>query len=351
MRTLEDLAGPDVARISIANPDHAPYGKAAREALESAGLWDQLQSKLVPAENVRQAFQFAETGNVDVGLVALSLVVRAGGTYALVPEDLHQPINQALAIIASSTHQSEAEQFVAFLTGEVGREILQKYGFVLPEEASVGWQAFLISIQVTVVATLMVVIVGTAAGLLLARVRFPGIHVFEAVLMLPLVLPPSVVGYYLLRFFGDGGPVEGLFGVNIVFTWVAAVFASAVVALPLMVQAARTAIRGVDPVLENAARTLGSSEAAVFLRVTLPLARRGLIAGTVLSAARALGEFGATLMVAGNIPGSTQTLPLFVYDAVQNQQYGVANLVVALLTGMGLVSFIIIGRLDSARNK
>jgi len=214
-----------------------------------------------------------------------------------------------------------------------------------------GWQAFLISLQVTVVATLMVVIVGTAAGLLLARVRFPGIHVFEAVLMLPLVLPPSVVGYYLLRFFGNGGPVEGLFGVNIVFTWVAAVFASAVVALPLMVIAARTAIRGVDPVLENAARTLGSSEAAVFLRVTLPLARRGLIAGTVLSAARALGEFGATLMVAGNIPGRTQTLPLFVYDAVQNQQYGVANLVVALLTGMGLVSFIIIGRLDSARSK
>lgn len=214
-----------------------------------------------------------------------------------------------------------------------------------------GWQAFLISVQVTVVATLMVVIVGTAAGLLLARVRFPGIHVFEAVLMLPLVLPPSVVGYYLLRFFGNGGPVEGLFGVNIVFTWVAAVFASAVVALPLMVIAARTAIRGVDPVLENVARTLGSSEAAVFLRVTLPLARRGLIAGTVLSAARALGEFGATLMVAGNIPGRTQTLPLFVYDAVQNQQYGVANLVVALLTGMGLVSFIIIGRLDSARSK
>lgn len=214
-----------------------------------------------------------------------------------------------------------------------------------------GWQAFLISIQVTVVATVMVVIVGTAAGLLLARVRFPGIHVFEAVLMLPLVLPPSVVGYYLLRFFGAGGPIEGLFGVNIVFTWVAAVFASAIVALPLMVQAARTAIRGVDPVLENAARTLGDSEPAVFFRVTLPLARRGLIAGTVLSAARALGEFGATLMVAGNIPGSTQTLPLFVYDAVQNQDYGVANLVVALLTGMGLVSFIIIGRLDPARNK
>jgi molybdate transport system permease protein len=209
-----------------------------------------------------------------------------------------------------------------------------------------GWQAFRISMEVTVVATVLVVIVGTAAGLLLARVRFPGIQLVEAVLMLPLVLPPSVVGYYLLRFLGSGGPVERLLGVNLVFTWAAAVFASAIVALPLMVQAARTAIRGVDPVLENAARTLGSTEVAVFFRVTLPLARRVLIAGAVLSAARALGEFGATLMVAGNIPGRTQTLPLFVYDAVQNQQYGLANLIVGLLTGLGLVSFIVIGRLD-----
>jgi molybdate transport system permease protein len=212
----------------------------------------------------------------------------------------------------------------------------------------VGWQAFLISLEVTSLATVLVVIIGTAVGLLLARVRFAGVQIVQALFMLPLVLPPSVVGYYLLRFLGTGGPIERLFGVNLVFTWMAAVFASAVVAMPLMVQAARTAIRGVDPVLENAARTLGSSEMAVFFRVTLPLARRGLIAGTVLSAARALGEFGATLMVAGNIPGRTQTLPLFVFDAVQNQQYGLANLVVGLLTALGFVAFIIIGRLEPA---
>jgi molybdate transport system permease protein len=209
-----------------------------------------------------------------------------------------------------------------------------------------GWQAFLISLEVTSVATVLVVIVGTAAGLLLARVHFPGIQVVEAILMLPLVLPPTVVGYYLLRFLGNGGPVQRIFGINIVFTWGAAVFASAVVALPLMVQAARSAIRSVDPLLENAARTLGSSEPGVFFRVTLPLARRVLIAGAILSAARALGEFGATLMVAANIPGRTQTLPLFIYDAVNKQQYGVVNLVVGLLTGLGLVAFIIIGRLD-----
>ena len=132
--TIADLAGPDVKRISIANPDHAPYGKAAREALESAGLWDRLQDKIVPAENVRQAFQFAESGNVDVGLVALSLVATGGGTYTLVSEELYGPIHQTLAIIATSTHQEQAAQFVAFLTGSRGREILLKHGFVLPEE-------------------------------------------------------------------------------------------------------------------------------------------------------------------------------------------------------------------------
>ncbi|MFH0916264.1 MAG: molybdate ABC transporter substrate-binding protein [bacterium] len=134
VQTLQDLTAADVARVSLANPDHAPYGRAAREALQSAGLWDELQPKLVPAENVRQAFQFAESGNADVGLVALSLVVFAGGSYTLVPEELHAPIDQALAIVASSTHQSEAKQFIAFLHGERGREILLKYGFVLPDE-------------------------------------------------------------------------------------------------------------------------------------------------------------------------------------------------------------------------
>jgi len=133
-KTLQDLTSADVRRVSIANPDHAPYGQAAKEALESAGLWEALQPKLVPAENVLQAFQFAQTGNVDVGLVALSLVAKAEGTYELVPETLHKPISQEMAIIASSTRQLESKQFIAFLTGDVGREILKKYGFILPGE-------------------------------------------------------------------------------------------------------------------------------------------------------------------------------------------------------------------------
>jgi molybdate transport system permease protein len=147
-----------------------------------------------------------------------------------------------------------------------------------------------------------------------------------------------VVGYYLLLVLGRGGPLVEWLDVRLLFTWGAAVIASAIVGLPLMVGAARAAIADVDPALENAARTLGSSEPEVLWRVTLPLARRGILAGLVLGATRALGEFGATLMVAGNIPGRTQTLPLAIYDAVQNRQYSEANAMVVLMTVLAFLS-------------
>jgi molybdate transport system permease protein len=200
------------------------------------------------------------------------------------------------------------------------------------------WHPVLLSLQVTAVATLVIVLVGLGLAWMLARCRFPGQTLVETVIHLPLVLPPSVVGYYLLIGLGRGSPLVEWLGIHLLFTWPAAVLASAVVGLPLMVQAAWAAIASVDPALENAARTLGSSEPEVFWRVTLPLARRGILAGAVLGAARALGEFGATLMIAGNIPGRTQTLPLAIYDAVQNQQYGLANHMVLIMTGLGFLS-------------
>ncbi len=139
------------------------------------------------------------------------------------------------------------------------------------------------------------------------------------------------------------------FGWRILFTWPAAALASAIVGLPLLVQAARAAIAGVDPALEQAARTLGSSELALLRRVTLPLARRGILAGLVLAATRAFGEFGATLMVAGNIPGRTQTLPLAVYDAVQNRQYDQANAMVVLMTALAFLSLWAVRRFEQPR--
>jgi molybdate transport system permease protein len=212
-----------------------------------------------------------------------------------------------------------------------------------------NWHALGLSIQVTAVATLIIFVVGLGLAWLLAHSRFPGQTLVETVIHLPLVLPPSVVGYYLLLALGRGSPLVEWFGVRLLFTWPAAVLASAVVGLPLMVQAARAAIASVDPALENAARTLGSSELAVFWRVTLPISRRGILAGLVLGAARALGEFGATLMVAANIPGRTQTLPLAIYDAVQNQQYGLANQMVLLMTGLGFLSLWWVRRMEQPK--
>ena len=195
-----------------------------------------------------------------------------------------------------------------------------------------NWAAALLSIQVTAVATAIILVVGLALALLLARTHFRGQVLVEVVIALPLVLPPSVIGYYLLVALGRGSPLVEWLQVRTLFTWYAAVIASAIVGLPLMVQSARAAIANVDPVLENAARTLGSTELEILWRITLPLARRGILAGLVLGAARALGEFGATLMVAGNIPERTQTLPLAIYDAVQAQRYADANQMVLVMT-------------------
>ncbi len=194
-----------------------------------------------------------------------------------------------------------------------------------------------LSFQVMALATLLLFVFGLILGVLLARVKFPGHLAIETIILLPLVLPPSVVGYYLLVALGRGSPLKEWAGLDILFTWWAAALASALVGLPLMVLSTRAAVANINPALENAARTLGSSEPGVFFRVTLPLARRGVLAGLVLGAARALGEFGATLMVAGSIPGRTQTLPLAIYDAVQNRDYILANQMVLIMTGIAFV--------------
>ena len=132
VETVSDLTRPEVKRIAIANPDHAPYGLAAKQALESAGVWDAVKSKLVYGDNIRQTLQYAETGNVDVAIVALSLSQQSKGRWTLVPEELHQPIDQGLAVIKSTRQEPAAREFASFLTGPRGREILGKYGFAFP---------------------------------------------------------------------------------------------------------------------------------------------------------------------------------------------------------------------------
>ena len=202
------------------------------------------------------------------------------------------------------------------------------------------WFPALLSLQVATLATLIDLLVGVSVAWLLARTRWPGRDLFGALFALPLILPPTVLGYYLLVALGRQSPLGAWLdqiGLPLVFTWRGAVIAASVAALPLVVQSARAALEGVDTELENVARTLGRSEMEIMATITLPLAWRGLFAGAMLCFARALGDFGATLMVAGDIPGRTQTLPLAIYDAVQSNNGAAANTLVLLVTIGALV--------------
>lgn len=193
-----------------------------------------------------------------------------------------------------------------------------------------------LSLQVATVATVFIVIIGVTVAYFLARRDFRGRKLLDIVFTLPLVLPPTVTGYYLIILFGRNGVVGkfiyGWTGWTIMFTWYAAVLASFVVALPLMIKTTQAAIESVDKNLVNASYTLGHSEFETAMKVVLPLAKRGIMAGAVLSFARAMGEFGATLMLAGNIPGRTDTMPLAIYSLAGGGEWSKAHAMVAFFT-------------------
>ena len=208
-----------------------------------------------------------------------------------------------------------------------------------------------LSIRVAVLATVLNAVIGIPLAYVLARRRFAGKTLVDLLVTLPLVLPPTVTGFYLIVLLGRrgwlGAPIYAATGWSIAFTWYAAVVAATVMALPLLVRTARAAIESVDRDLERAAHTLGRSEWRTALEVTLPLARNGIVAGLVLAFARALGEFGATLMLAGNIPGRTTTVPLAIYTAVQTGESGEALGLVGILTLLSCVVLLIAGRLGA----
>jgi molybdate transport system permease protein len=184
----------------------------------------------------------------------------------------------------------------------------------------VDWSPIWISLATSVTATLCTLVAGLAAAAWRERRTGPAMALVDGIFLLPLVLPPTVVGFFLLLLFGRNGPLGKLllhFGATVIFSWPATVIAAAVVSFPLMYLTARAALEQVDPHFLQAARTLGASEWRVFREVALPLAWPGVLAGTILSFARALGEFGATLMIAGNIPGKTATIPIAIYFAVE----------------------------------
>lgn len=178
-----------------------------------------------------------------------------------------------------------------------------------------------LSLQVAALGTALGLPVALLLGWLLAKSNVPGKAALDTVVSFPLVLPPVVTGYFLLLVLGRDGPIgaaaRAIFGVDVVFTWVAAALAAGLVAMPLMVRSIEIAMSGVNPRLELAARSLGAGPLRTFFTVTIPLAHRGILAAVLLAFARGLGEFGATIVVAGNIPGSTQTVPLFIFNRLQ----------------------------------
>jgi molybdate transport system permease protein len=202
------------------------------------------------------------------------------------------------------------------------------------------WSPLWISLATSVTATICTFVLGLAAAVWRERRSGLATALVDGIFLLPLVLPPTVVGFILLLLFGRNGPLGGLLrrlGMMIVFAWPATVVAATVVAFPLMYLTARAALEQVDPNFLQAARTLGASEWRVFREIALPLAWPGILAGTILSFARALGEFGATLMVAGNIPGRTETIPIAIYFAVEGGESGRALMWCGVDVGISLV--------------
>lgn len=215
------------------------------------------------------------------------------------------------------------------------------------------WDSLKLSLIVVSVATIFVGLIGLAFAYLLAKRNFWGKEFLDAVLTMPLVLPPTVTGYYLIVLLGRKGLIGSylydLTGWTVVFTWQGAVIAAIVVALPLMIKASRASIESVNPNYEIASYTLGKGKLETFFRITLPLAKRGILAGLILSFARALGEFGATLMIAGNIQGKTQTMPLAIYEAVVSGDEKQAQILALILTIISIAAVYLTNKISSSK--
>jgi len=214
----------------------------------------------------------------------------------------------------------------------------------------IDWFPLWLSLRVAFVSTAIAFGVGLWLAYILANREFRGKEVLDAAVTLPLVLPPTVLGYYLLVLLAGNSPLgklwESIFRSPLVFTWKAAVIAALLHALPLLVKSARAALESVDRSLERAARNLGASEWRLFWRVTLPLARRSILAAVALAFARSLGDFGVTLMVAGNIPGRTQTVAVAIYDAVESGNTALARTLVLVISAVALLILTLANRLN-----
>ncbi|HKJ03576.1 MAG TPA: molybdate ABC transporter permease subunit [Longimicrobiales bacterium] len=322
-------------RIALAG-ENVPAGRYAQEALEALGLWTRLSGRVVRGGSVRGALEWVSRGEVDAGVVyRTDALAQPAVTVAFgLPADAHREVRYPAAVLSGSRHPRSAEAFLDFAAGPVGREIFRAAGFevtgatpvatgpavpvaALPDPTS----AVRISLVVALLATLAGLAPAVGLGWVLARTEFRGKALVSTLVFAPLVLPPVVTGFLLLSLVGSQGPLGralGSVGISIPFTLVGAAVAAFVVGLPLYVLSVRGAFEAVDPHYEELSWTLGVRPRETFRRISLPLALPGIAAGAVLAFARALGEFGATVVLAGNVEGSTRTIALAVYTLLES---------------------------------
>lgn len=331
-----DLVSPNLDRLALAG-ENVPAGRYGRSALESLGIWESVADRVVRAGNVRGALEWAARGEVNAAVVyrtdALAEPrVEVAFTF---PQDTHPPITYPAAVVRGAPEEAAARRFLAFCETPAAREVFRASGFLgpgptrsLPTDPTPGatpdpWSAVRLSLLVALGATLAGFVPAVWLGWILARRDFFGKSVLATVALVPLVLPPVVTGFLLLSLLGSQGPLgrwlDGL-GVTIPFTLLGATLAALTVGLPLYVVSVRNAFQVVDPSYEEVSWTLGRRPWPTFLRVTFPLAVPGIAAGAVLAFARALGEFGATVVLAGNVEGSTRTIALAVYTLLESPQ-------------------------------
>ncbi len=322
----EDVRSPHVKSVALANPSSVPAGIYARKWLENIGLWDSIEPRVIPTDNVRSALAAVDAGNVDSAVVYRTDVTdRTDRTYA-VPREEAPEISYPFAVVAGAENDAGARMFLAHLTSDAGLAVFAKHRFItravaiapLGDVASrrVG-HPLALTLRTAALATILILPPGLLVSWLLARFRWRGKSIIETLVALPLVMPPVATGLILLELFGKRGAIGKWLPFDVVFTWRAVVLAMVVMSFPLFVRAARVAFEEVNPRFEQIARTLGARGTRVFLTITMPLAARGIVSGMLLAFARAIGEFGATILVAGNIPGRTSTLSLAIYDHVQ----------------------------------
>ncbi|MDK2970965.1 MAG: molybdate transport system permease protein [Candidatus Sumerlaeota bacterium] len=360
LRAVSDLAllTGENRRLAIANPQLAPYGQAAMETLASLGLAESLDSHLILGENVRHTHQIAESGNADAAFVAASIAQQSDGRTIDVPMEAYAPLLQGVGIMASSADREQASAFLAFVLSSNGQSILARHGFLPPGDSPaeksgtesraprpLDWRPVWISLRVGIVATLAALLLGASIGYSLSNWRFPGGRVFEAVVLLPLVLPPTVMGYYLLVLIGQRGPIgqawESVFGGPLVFTINAAIAAATVATIPIVATQLRAAFATLDPEVTEAARLDGAHGPSLFLHIMLPQIRLPLAAAGAIAFARSVGDFGTTLMVAGSLPGKTQTASIAIYELMNEGRDREALLLVVMISVVSMMVLIL----------